>query len=271
MLPHCLPWYLERGNGPLVAAAIHDGRGVRPELIPQLAISHDERLREEDPFTGTWTSISPTRLIALHSRFEVDFNRPRDKAVYLTPDDAWGLRLWKGTPPAECVERSLAIHDAFYDEVRCLLQRMVRRYERVVVLDLHSYNHRREGRNAAPADPLGNPEVNIGTGTMDRVRWAPIVDRFIVDLRNFDFLGRRLDVRENVKFRGGYFPRWIHEHFPESVCVLAVEVKKFFMDEWSGKTNELQLEAVKRALKSTVWGLYEELVKLGLAHHGVPA
>ena len=39
---------------------------------------------QEDPFTGIWTTVAPTRLIGLHSRFEVDFNRPRDKAVYLT-------------------------------------------------------------------------------------------------------------------------------------------------------------------------------------------
>jgi len=271
MLATCLPWYLERGDGPLIAAAIHDGQSLRPELTPAMALISAERLREEDPFTGTWTSIAPTRLIALHSRFEVDFNRPRDKAVYLTPDDAWGLQVWKETPSAECVERSLAIHDAFYDEVRGLLQRMVQRYQRIVVLDLHTYNHRREDRSGAPADPQANPEVNVGTGTMLRSRWAPVVDRFIVGLRNFDFLGRRLDVRENVRFRGGHFPTWIHEHFPQSVCVLSIEFKKFFMDEWSGEADQIQLNAIERALKSTVWGLHEELVKLRIADQAVPA
>jgi N-formylglutamate amidohydrolase len=271
MLPICLPWYLERGDGPLVAAALHDGHGVRPELAPSMALSRAERLREEDPFTGIWTTVAPTRLIALHSRFEVDLNRPRDQAVYLTPDDAWGLKVWKKTPNADMVERSLAIYDAFYDEVRSLLQRMVRRYQRVVVLDLHTYNHRREGPYAPPADPQGNPEVNLGTGTMDRARWASVVNRFIVDLRNFDFMGRHLDVRENVRFRGGYFPKWIHNNFPDSVCALSIEFKKFFMDEWTGAPDRLQLKAIERALKSTVWGLHEELVKLRYAEQGIPA
>ncbi len=134
-------------------------------------------------------------------------------------------------------------------------KRMVERYHRVVVLDLHTYNHRREGPDRPAADRLSNPEVNLGTGTMDRARWAPIVDRFIVDLRNFDFLGRHLDVRENVKFRGGHFPAWIHREFPESVCVLSVEFKKFFMNEWTGEPDLVQLQAIERALKSTVWGL----------------
>ena len=271
MLPTSLPWYLERGDGPLIATAIHDGQGVQPDLLRSMALSKSERLREEDPFTGTWTTVAPTRLIGLHSRFEVDFNRPREKAVYLTPEDAWGLRVWKETPSTECVERSLAIHDAFYDEVRGVLQRMIQRYRRVVVLDLHTYNHRRDGPKATPANPGENPEVNIGTGTMDRRRWASIVDRFIVDLRNFDFLGRRLDVRENVRFRGGHFPSWIHSQFPDSVCVLSVEFKKFFMCEWTGEPDQIQLNAIERALKSTVWGLHEELVRLGLSQREVPA
>ena len=266
-----LPWLIERGTGPLLAAAIHDGHAVRDELVGMLALADAERLREEDPFTGLWTDVAPTRLVGLRSRFEVDLNRPRENAIYQMPEDAWGLSVWKTPPSTECMERSLAIHDAFYDETQGVLQRLVDRHGRVVVFDLHSYNHRRCGPESAPADRAENPEVNIGTGTMDRTRWGSVVDRFIVDMRNFDFLGRRLDVRENVKFRGGYFPRWIHEHFQDSACVISIELKKFFMDEWSGEAHAGQVEAIGRALKSTVWGVYEELVRLGLSGHGVSA
>ncbi|MGD9126514.1 MAG: N-formylglutamate amidohydrolase [Planctomycetia bacterium] len=261
MIDNFLPWYLERGDGPLIATAIHDGHEVRAELVPQFALSEEERRREEDPFTGSWTVVAPTRLVAVGSRFEVDFNRPRDKAVYQTPEEAWGLNVWKEPISRECVARSLAVYDAFYQEVHGLLERMTQRYPRVIVLDLHSYNHRRGGPAAEVADPYENPEVNVGTGTMDRSRWAPIVDRFIHDLRNFDFMGRHLDVRENVKFRGGFFPQWIHQNFSTSVCVLSVEFKKFFMDEWTGQPDEVQLGTIQRALQSTVWGLHEELLK----------
>lgn len=271
MMPTDLPWYLERGDGPLLATAIHDGSVVRPEFSSIMALSETERLREEDPFTAAWTSVAPTRLIARHSRFEVDLNRPRDRAVYLTPADAWGLKVWNRPLSEDEVDRLLAIHDAFYDEVKGLLERMVRRYGRIVVLDLHTYNQRRNGPDGPPADQRENPEVNLGTGTMDRSRWAPLVDRFIVDLRNVDFLGHNLDVRENVKFRGGHFPNWIHQHFPDSVCVLSIEFKKFFMDEWTGAPDMVQLNAIERALKSTVWGLHEELIKLSLKHRGIPA
>lgn len=271
VMPNYLPWCLERGQGPLVAAAIHDGHEIHEDARQWLAISDDERLREEDPFTGEWTDLAPTRIIGLRSRFEFDLNRPREKAVYLTPEDAWGLQVWKEPPPVGFVERSLAVYDAFYEEVGGLLRRMVGRYGRVVVLDLHSYNHRRQGPEGPVASPRENPDINLGTGTMDRRRWASLVDRFIVDLRNQEFMGRLLDVRENVRFRGGHFPAWIHREFPESVCVLSVEVKKFFMDEWTGKVDPVQKGAVLRALKSTVWGIHEELLRLEDADPGVLA
>ena len=54
-------WTLERGEGPIVATAIHDGHEVRDEVGSLLALDEAGRLREEDPFTGDWTTIAPTR------------------------------------------------------------------------------------------------------------------------------------------------------------------------------------------------------------------
>ena len=255
-------WDIQFGDGPLVAAAIHDGHAVRAELVELLALSEAERRYEEDPFTGAWTSIAPTRIVALRSRFEMDLNRPRQKAVYLEPEDAWGLQVWKTRPRGDVVERSLGQYDAFYRQARLLLENLVERFGRVAVFDLHTYNYRRSGPDAPAADPQGNPDVNLGTGTMDRRRWAPLVDRFVAEVRGFDFLGRRLDVGENVKFQGGHFSRWIHETFPHSVCSLAVEVKKFFMDEWTGAIDSQQHLAVEQALGSAAVGVLEELREL---------
>lgn len=243
-------WRIDRGDGPLVAAAIHHGHAVRTELVDLFGISEGDRLREEDPYTGQWTSMAPTRIVGLRSRFEVDLNRPRDAAVYLRPDDAWGLEVWKRLPPAEVIERSRALHDAFYREVHRVLEELTGRFERVVVLDLHSYNVRRAGADAPAAPADENPDVNVGTSNMNRRHWAPVVETLIEAMPRFDLLGRRLDVRENVKFLGGHFPRWIHETFPGSVCAIAIEVKKFFMDEWSGQADPEQLDAVGAALRS---------------------
>jgi hypothetical protein len=257
------PWSIASGSGPLLATAIHDGHEVRDEVAEMLALSEDERLREEDPFTGAWARIAPTHVVVHRSRFEVDLNRPRPKAVYRKPADAWGLQIWKQEPPAALVERSLATYDGFYQELGQLLSKMESRFGRFVVLDLHTYNHRRGGPEGAPGNPDENPEVNLGTGAMDRDFWAPLVDRFVRDLRSFDFLGRRLDVRENVKFRGGHFASWVHETFPHSGCDLAIEFKKSFMNEWTGQLDTLQHQAIRRALQATIPGILEELAKMG--------
>lgn len=227
-------WTMEgHGESPLVAAAIHDGHAVREELASLYEVKEAERLREEDPHTGRWTRVAPTRVIGVRSRFEVDLNRPRERAVYVKPEDAWGIRVWKKPPEAGVIARSLEAYDAFYGAIETLLEEIVDKFGRFVVLDLHSYNHRRAGPHAEPSDAVENPEVNIGTGTMDS-RWRPVSARFIEELGSFDFLGRTLDVRENVKFQGGQLARWIHRRFPGSGCVLAVEFKKIFMDEWTG-------------------------------------
>jgi hypothetical protein len=78
----------------------------------------------------------------------------------------------------------------------------------------------------------------------------------------FDFPGGRLDVRENVKFQGGNFSRWIHGKFPGTGCALAIEFKKFFMDEWTGKRDDALHAAIFKALQSTIPGVTEELGRL---------
>ena len=253
-----ITWQMVEGNSPLVATAIHDGHDLRDDVASLMRLDERERLHEEDPFTGIWTAVAETRLVALRSRFEMDLNRPREKAVYLDPDDCWGLYVWKERPSPEIVERSLAQYDAFYAELRHLFTDLEKRFGRFVVFDIHSYNHRRDGAGSASE----NPEVNVGTGTMNRGRWGAIVERFMRDLRSFDFLGRQLDVRENVRFKGGNLARWTHENFAETGCVLALEFKKFWMDEWTGEPDKTQVEAIHRALVSTVPGVLEELKKL---------
>jgi N-formylglutamate deformylase len=255
-------WQLEFGDGPLVACAMHGGHFIRPDVAKCMRLSDAQRLYEEDPYTGDWTSIGQTRIIARRSRFELDLNRPRDKAVYVTPADAWGLEVWNCTPPAAVVTHSLHVYDEFYAHLKLLLQRLVSLHGEVVVFDLHSYNHIREGEGSTAADQELNPEINLGTGTMARALWSPVVDCWLRAMREFDFLGRKLDVRENVKFVGGHLPRWIHENFANSVCVLAIEVKKFFMNEWTGELDADQHRALGNALAHAALAVSGELQKV---------
>ena len=255
------PYDLTLGPGPLVAAAVHDGHAISPDTLGHVALPDAERLREEDPFTAGLATVAPTRIVGLHSRFEIDLNRPPDRAVYRTPDDAWGLEVWDGAVPDAVVERSLEMYDAFYQALGETLDHKVREHGAVVVYDLHSYNHRREGPHGPAADAEGNPEVNVGTGTLDRERWGGLVDGFMADLRQGaqDAGLGELDVRENVKFQGGYVSQWIHERYGSDACVLAVEFKKAFMDEWSGEPDRAHLDALRAALAATVPGTLRRL------------
>ncbi|TWT40711.1 N-formylglutamate amidohydrolase [Thalassoglobus neptunius] len=256
---HCV---FHRGTSPIVAAAVHNGHDTREDVADHLAIDEQVQLREEDPMTGEWSQIAKTQIVGLRSRFEVDLNRPRDKAVYETPSEAWGMNVWSTPPDEQMIQESLREYDQFYSDVHQLLSELVQDFGRVVVYDLHTYNHRRRGPYSPPADSLSNPEVNVGTGTMDREFWAPVVDRFIEDLRSFDFHGRHLDVRENVKFQGGYFGEWIHSQFPKQVCSIAIEFKKMFMDEWTGEEDPREVESIYRALRSTLPGVRTALEEM---------
>lgn len=257
-------WTAHRGASAVVGTAIHDGHTVREELRRLMAISEEGRLREEDPFTGEFIGDLVNRIIVHRSRFEVDLNRSRNGAVYLRPEQAWGLEVWRERPSPERIEEALALHDAYYAMLEAYLRGVEAQYGRFVVLDIHSYNHRRAGDKAAPADPEKAPDINIGTFSMDRRRWAPVVDAFMDVARGFDFRGRRLDVRENVAFEGrGEQARFIHERFAESGCAIAVEFKKIFMDEWTGAPDPLVIAAFRALINASVPVLEKALREVG--------
>ncbi len=248
------------GASPVVGTAIHDGHAVRPDLLDRMRISEDGRLREEDPFTGMMIGDLQNRIVFHRSRFEIDLNRARDGAVYLRPEQAWGIEVWREQPSPAMVAESLAIHDAYYAMLETYLREIEERLGRFVVLDIHSYNHRRAGPDKDPTDPEAAPDINIGTHSMDRERWAPVVDAFLDVARNFDFPGRRLDVRENVAFEGrGEQTRFIHERFAENGCALAVEFKKVFMDEWTGMPDPRAIAALRALVKASVPALERAL------------
>ena len=54
---------------------------------------------------------------------------------------------------------------------------------------------------------------------------------------------------------------WIHRTFPTTGCALALEFKKTFMDEWSGRVDAAHLAELSRALASTLPGLVESLAR----------
>ncbi|MGT2446984.1 N-formylglutamate amidohydrolase [Ensifer adhaerens] len=255
-------WTAHRGDGPIVGTAIHNGHAMRSDARALTALTDEERLREEDPFTEFVIRDLANRIVVHRSRFEVDLNRARTGAVYLQPAQAWGLSVWREHPPVEMIEASLAVHDEYYAMLHSMLTAIERRHGRFIVLDMHSYNHRRQGPDAAPAAPDEAPEINIGTSSMDRPRWAGVIDTLMSALGTASIDGRPVDVRENVAFQGrGEQTRFIHEHFPETGCAIAIEFKKTFMDEWTGKPDIRALRSLRALVSSLVPILTETLAR----------
>lgn len=234
----------------MVAAAIHTGHELRPEVSSLLTLPDSARLREEDPFTDRIAACADARVVVNRSRFEVDLNRGRKDAVYRTPEDCWGLDLWRGELPHEVVRRSLDIYDAFYDDLAAHLDPLAEAGP-FVVFDVHSYNFRRQDAEGPEAPPAENPDVNVGTGSMD-YRWSSVVDALIGALDGADVDGEPLDVRENIRFKGANLSRWVHERYPATGCALALEFKKTFMDEWTGSLDEGRLDALTNALEGAI-------------------
>lgn len=243
-------WQLLLGEGPVLTAAIHDGHAMRPALRRHLALPAEDRLREEDPLTGLLASTGDSQLHVRTSRFEVDLNRPRERAFPRTPQDTWGLRIWRDLPPAHEIEDSLLLHDRFYRMIEQVVARQIETWGVAVVFDIHSYNHRRDGAAQAPADPALNPDIDVGLTELDRHRFRPLTDALMRRLREVPVREDALpDVRANVRYPdGGHFPKWLHARFGEDVCAVTLEYKKMFMDEWSATADIVALEGLRAGL-----------------------
>lgn len=236
---------------PIVATAIHNGHLLSKPIKDNIGINQETQLQEEDPFTEHFTSIVNNRIIVHTSRFQVDLNRTCDKCFYQKPEDAWGLKVRKEQLPKFVIEKCQNSYNEFYSSVKQYFEMMEDKFGVFIILDIHSFNHKRDGIDSPPADPKEIPDIIIGTSNM-RSMWDDLVDKFQHKLEEHNYFGRKLTVGRNIRFPGGAFPRWIHDNFPKSACCLAIELKKTFMCEWTSLLDLSALRSLREALASTL-------------------
>lgn len=240
------PWDLLVTEGPVLVTAIHAGHTIRPSLRPYLALGESERLREEDPLTDYFLPAGDTILRANRSRFECDLNRPEDQCITADPQATWGLKVWDESLPEREIAASRAIHRAFYKLMADRVEAMIDTHGEVLVLDLHSYNHRREGLDGAPAPQAGNPDIDLGATTLDHEEHGGLLAALGEGLASCPLAGAMPDVRVNVRWEdGGHFPEWLHATYGAKACVITLEYKKVFMDEWTGTADILALQDLR--------------------------
>lgn len=216
------------------ATAIHASGNIRKELLPCLKINRGERLREEDPGTDRFLINFPIQIKAIDSRYEYDLNREPERAIY---DIAWEVEVWKSSLSASERDISLAKHKEFHRLMNIVAQYLIRLNGFGIILDIHSFNYRRQNENEDI-----KPDINIGTAAVNRSVFGKLIEDFILRLKHITINGKFLRVAENDIFSGGYLSRRISSEYYDNILVLAVEFKKIYMDEWTGKIFRPVLE-----------------------------
>ena len=252
--------------------AIHNGHNVSEWVKGKISISDSERLREEDPYTCQLVEDKDNYIVQLTSRFEYDLNRAMDKAVYQVPSDCWNLPIYRNSLlTQEEVNIALSKYDKFYKDLDVIIDSFLLKYDRIIVWDIHSYNHRRMGANAEFDDNEQNPEIILGINNYIQMSqsWKPLIDFIQDSLQTQSFQGcfpnrslssDYLDVRQNIKFPGGNLSKYINSKYSNKVCCIAIEFKKIWMNEWTHEIDETCFSKLKEIFNHTC----SEVLKRGI-------
>jgi hypothetical protein len=233
---------------PYLVTAIHAGHRMRDELRPLAELDEEDRRFEEDAATDAIIRGVGSTIWGLDSRAEYDLNRPETTALPLTPEQFWGLQVYRKPPGEEMNRRSLAKHAAFYRFVGSCLKILLEKHGACVVYDIHSYNISRQKQKGF-TDP---PVFNLGTALLDRNKWGTAIDAWLDALRGIRIPGHRVSVAENLVFQGkAELCRRITQ-WSNDILVLPTEIAKIYMDEHTGRLFADVIEALNGGLQTAV-------------------
>ncbi|ROS00128.1 uncharacterized protein (TIGR02421 family) [Sinobacterium caligoides] len=227
---------------PYICTAIHAGGRLREELQSKCLLDSDERQIEEDLFTDELITSFPITLCVHDSRYEYDLNRAPNLAVY---DQAWGKEVWSS--PLSPAERkaSLAKHHRYFRILKAILSELEQRFGGCLLVDVHSYNWRSRDY---PVSPL----FNIGTAHLNTRRGKSILEQFEGRLADIALPNVDNSVARDVVFKGnGYHSYFINRNFNNTFAI-PLEIKKVFMDEFTGEPFPLVLDAIHQGLHLAV-------------------
>lgn len=245
-----LQYKIQKSDSPFWVFAIHDGHQVDALIEPFFHLNEAQRLREEDPYTASMAESPINQLVVATSRFQLDLNRRKEDAIYLRPEQAWGLQVWKKTLPSDLLQNLYDEYDGFYAEIDECVKQTIARHGFFVAFDVHSYNAQRIS-DVEPVDTEANPQINLGTH-YNQEKWRFVINAVIDNVKSQTLLGEPIDIRENIKFKGGYLAQHILQKFGDKGCVLSIEFRKDFMNEWTGLPYQPVILEYKQLLLYTL-------------------
>jgi N-formylglutamate amidohydrolase len=231
---------------PLVACLPHGGRDYPAELAGELVLSPD--ILWSDWLTRELYAFLPelgvTTVTTSLSRFVADVNRDPEAghgrfwSTVVAAETPGGHAIYRRPlTPAEISHRVRLAHQPFHQALDAAVARLLRRFPRVLLLDLHSF-----GKDLGGDVILGDRRgLTARPGAVALVRGA---------------LARRgLDVRENERFIGG----WTVRRFAgrEQVDAIQVELnQRCYLDlaghRYPGPPPPGAFSAAQRLLRSAL-------------------
>lgn len=206
------PFQFHAGQTPLIVSMPHVGTFIPPALADRMtpaALEVPDTDWHVDRLYDFASGLGAHRLIATHSRYVVDLNRPPDgTALYpgasntelcpvTTFDEAAIYRPGEGPPPAEVETRVAAYWRPYHAQLASAIAAVKAKHGFVLLFDAHSI------RSAVRRFFEGRlPDINLGTAD-GKSAPADLAGRLIEVAGEADGCSSVL----NGRFKGGYITR----------------------------------------------------------------
>jgi N-formylglutamate deformylase len=229
------PYKLQRGTRPLLVSMPHVGTFVPAALAARMtsaALALPDTDWHVDRLYDFAEALGASMLVATHSRYVIDLNRPPDDHNLYPGQDTTGLcpidtfdraPLYRtgSVGDDEVIARRRAVHEPYHAALRGELDRLRTLHRNVVLWDAHSI------RSVVPRFFVGKlPDFNFGSASGASCDIA-LTDRLLA------IAGRTRDYTSvlNGRFKGGHITR--HYGAPaQGVHAIQLEMAQcIYMDE----------------------------------------
>lgn len=215
---------------------LHSGTWIPEPIEKKLSVSRKKRKCEEDAASdriyrklvlenaGIWIDNK-------QSRFVIDFNRSRKRAIYADNSEEWLDVVWKKELTKEDEE---AIHSS-YRECYFTLTKLLDSYTFNIIFDGHTMN-----------DRPGRPDISIGTKYIPSF-YMPIVRELRQRLSGMGYE----KVSLNKPYKGGNILRWMRVKFP-NIFIFSMEINKRLYSPDGISTNEKSVKKLSDDIFSSL-------------------